>query len=321
MMAGTVGLVKGLTINDDVLEENEYMREQLKHLQSTIASMSLADDNIRCKDDEISALLLERNKERLLLLQEQQLVAQLASSLKEMQTKLTEEQLAVDSLKVEVLELLPLRLKLQNYKDSNEKLTTQLRVISEEKHLLKASSERLKVDLEEKVQTIEALVASKIGLESKVKALERETLTMTNDLESINAQVLKLQELQTSHVARIKELSNEKEELSIQKSLYERKSISLSREVSRLVSTSTSYLNTLDELKDENKSAKGKLQRDATDFEALESLISPILDTRGDHPDSEHVADDNCFVFLFGGRKGKERKGDKGGKRGKSNVF
>ena len=305
------GLVKGLTI-DDALEENEYMREQLKMLQSKIASMSLADDDIRCKDDEISALMLERNKERLLLLQEQQLVAQLASSLKEMQTKLTEEQLVVDSLKVEVLELLPLRLKLQNYKDSNDKLTTSLRVISEEKHLLKASSERLKVDLEERSQTIEALVASKVGLENKVKALERETLTMTNDLESINAQVLKLQELQTNHITRIKELSNEKEELCIQKSLFERKSISLSREVSRLVSTSTSYLNTLDELKDENKTTKLKL-RD----EALESLISPIQDMRGDHLDTEHVADDNCFVFLFGARKGKA----KGDKRGKSNVF
>jgi chromosome segregation ATPase len=315
MMAGAVGLVKGLTI-DDALEENEYMREQLKMLQSKIASMSLADDDIRCKDDEISALLLERNKEKLLLLQEQQLVAQLASSLKEMQTKLTEEQLVVDSLKVEVLELLPLRLKLQNYKDSNDKLTTSLRVISEEKHLLKASSERLKVDLEEKTQTIEALVASKVGLENKVKALERETLSMANDLESMNSQVLKLQDLQASHVARLKELSNEKEELLIQKSLFERKSISLSREVSRLVSTSTSYLNTLDELKDENKTTKLKL-RD----EALESLISPIQDNREDHLDCEHVADDNCFVFLFGGRKGKESKADKQDKRGKSNVF
>jgi hypothetical protein len=114
----------------------------------------------------------------------------------------------------------------------------------------------------------------------------------------------------------MKELMTEKEELKMQKEFFERKSISLSREVSKLISTS--YIN-IDEIKEENSILKSKLQlRD----EALESLINPHQDKihnilNNKNTDFvEGIADESCFVFLFG-KTSKEKKTT----RGKSNIF
>lgn len=279
-------------MNNDLEEENVFMREERVILLGTIRELQAQAQAVYgCSEKEARVLEIEGLHQS--LQQEKELVQTLANNIKEIQAKIHEVSLERDALNIEVLELLPLRLKLQKVNDSNAKLTIAVRELAEDVHVIKSERDRLKSEIQDKTKLLESLIESKV-------MLEKTNIKVTQELQVMVSETLQLQNNQIASIARIKELEKERDELLIQRNFFERKCMSLSREVTRLVSC-VPIVNTLEEIKEENNISKMHLRA-----EAMESLINPNQVTN--HEDSEIVADENCFVFLFGVKKKKERR-------------
>lgn len=267
--------------------------------------------------DQENQLSLESSKKLNQQIQEDKLLIQdMVMRLREIQENLNTQTLVADSLKLEILELLPLKLKLQEFREKNNKVLSSLRTANEEVHMLKSERDRLKQELQEKTISIETTNDCKATLESKVRGLEKENKDLSSRLEIKTNELLQGVGELNNMKRSIKDLEKERAEIQIQKSIIERKNQSLTKELARLCSQP--YMNALEEIKEENSILKSRLQlRD----EALETMFNPNKDINDnnntlcrafdENNEQTAVADENCFVFLFGAKK----------KRGKSNIF
>ena len=293
----------------DLEEENLFMRNErnemmkrIEELHSKVQMLESAHASIVSIDPSLEEERVASNSPddvcRLTqqLDQEKNLVEELARRLVDLQSQCNSLVIMNDTLKLDVLELLPLRLKLNCNKDNIDRLSLELRIASEDNHVQKAMIDRLKSELNEKIE-------SKAFLDIRVTALEKEVSSLASSLDLKSKQAMHLQEM----CKRAAELEKENEVLLQQKNYYERKSNSLSREVSRLVATP--ILNTIEEIK----------EVEVKPLQHSDSLLrqghkrDDIIDKS-----DENIADDNCFVFLFGTKRDKSRS-KKG--RGKSNIF